>query len=101
MGERKLFQNADVIYCAESLDECWRLFEQDSDVVRADEESHDPFEEIPGDTPLELCFEDEPEEEPTRTQRQRGKYTFWFVSKLAREWAAEFGGSGHFSGGDC
>ena len=94
---RHLYQNSTVIYSAESLDECNKLFTED--MGESPEEMGDLFEQIPDDKPMGI-ISDEPTDEPGEVERT-GKHggRFWFMTKLAREWAEGFG-SGHFSGGD-
>lgn len=94
MADRHLYGNSEVIYCAESLDQCWELFEKDMELARAEEEKHDPFEQISDDQELRVAS-DEPSGEPGETRETNG---LWYVTKTAGEWAAEFG-PGHFSGG--
>lgn len=97
--EKHLYQNSEVIYCAQSLDHCWELFEQDlgEDGKRETEESHDPFEQIPDDRMQELGSDD--------SNGAPGEYTkdhlpgWWFERKTAGAWAAECN-LGHVSGGD-
>ncbi len=103
---RHLYQNSEVIYCAESLDQCWALFESDTGMTRSEDEEHDPFVQIPDDKPLEVGSEDptgEPGEVERTHQLKPGTHgtapTFWYVTKTATEWAAGFA-PGHFSGGD-
>lgn len=101
-AKRHLFRNAEVVYCARSLDECWALFEIDVGVSRADEEKSDPFVQVPDEEVLDIASEDSTGEEGEVARPIKpGSTTMWyFVKKPAAQWAKEFGGSGHFSGGD-
>jgi len=106
MAERHLYQNSDCIYCAESIDQCWDLWEQDTGDTRADAEADDPFEQLADDAPLELGGEDA-EGTPGEVAREiKNRRTgevvgvMYFETKLVREWAAECVTVGHFSGGD-
>ncbi len=94
---KHLYQNSEVIYCAESLDECDRLFTED--IGESPQEIGDVFEQIDDGKPLEVGA-DEPSGDPREIERL-GKHggSFWFVTQLARQWAEE-SEPGHFSGGD-
>lgn len=94
---KHLYENSETIYCAESLDQCWELFEKDMDMTRAEEEPLDPFEQIPDERELRIGS-DEPSGEPGEERDE--KNGLWFVTKAAAEWAAE-SDPGHFSGGGC
>ncbi len=101
---KHLYQNSEVIYCAESLDQCWELFERDTGMTREEEGTSDPFEQIPDDKELDVGAEDpghDPTEEARPMKNRKGQVvaTWYFTKKLAWEWAAGFE-PGHFSGGD-
>lgn len=105
MTTRHLYQNSECIYCAESLDQCWELWEQDTGDTRADAEADDPFEQLFDDGSLELGSEDAegtPGEVARVVKNRAGQIvgTWYFETKLVREWAAECVTVGHFSGGD-
>ncbi len=70
MNRKHLYQNSEVIYCAESLNQCWELFEADMGMTRAEEEPHDPFEKIPDDKALEVGSED-PSGQPGEVKASR------------------------------
>lgn len=89
---RHLYQNSEVIYSAESIEEADRLFAED--MGETPQEMNDPFELIPDEQPLEVGS-DEPNGAPGEVERKG----YWFETKTAGAWAEEFG-PGHFSGGD-
>lgn len=102
--QRHLYQNSETIYVAYSPEHAAELFNADmgEDIVFAD---NDPFELIPDDEPLELGS-DEPNGTPGEISRpavnKKGEVvgTYYYETKLAKEWVAEWDGVGHFSGGD-
>jgi len=101
---RHLYQNSQTIYCAESLEEATRLFEED---MGEDLESlgEGPFVQIPDGKRLEIGSEDPYEvvgEVERRVRLKSGEWNgpYYFLKKTAAEWAAAHFGSGHFSGGD-
>ncbi len=101
-----LYRNAEVIYCASSLDHCWSMFTRDTGIERGGEdgEEFDPFEQIPDDEELEIGSEDpsgDPTEELRTLRNKDGKDigAMFFEKKTARVWAS-ISGPGHFSGGD-
>jgi len=89
---RHLYQNSEVIYCAESLEQADALFTRDMGQTPQDLE--DEFEQIPDDKPLDVGS-DESNGAPGEVERKG----YWFETKLAGEWAAGFE-PGHFSGGE-
>jgi len=95
---RHLYQNSECIYCAESLDQCWELYEKDTGLERAHEEN-DPFVQLLDDTPLEIACED-PTGDPgeiARPLKAGGKTIWYFNTRTAGEWAAGWA-PGQFSG---
>lgn len=103
---KHLYKNSEVIYCAESLDRCWELFEEDTGHERAHDEEGDPFVQIPDEEDLEIGC-DEPSGEPGEVARDyHARDTkevlgqIYYLTKTAGEWAKEYNGEGHFSGGD-
>jgi len=97
-----LYQNSEVIYSAESLEECNRIFTEDMGETPA--EMGDEFEQIPDDQVLDVGSEDPSGDEREEARPMKnGKgvvVTIWYYNKkTAAAWAEEFG-SGHFSGGD-
>lgn len=100
---RHLYRDSETIYCAEDLDQCWKLFEEDTGEERAEREEWDPFVKIPDDEVLEICSDEQAgdagEYQKVLKRRDGSGLTLWCVKKLAGEWAAECA-PGHFSGGD-
>ncbi len=101
-----LYRNAEVIYCASSLDHCWAMFTRDTGIERGgdDGEGFDPFELIPDDEELEIGSDDpsgDPSEELRTLKNKDGKEigAMFFEKKTAKVWAS-ISGPGHFSGGD-
>lgn len=89
---RHLYQNSEVIYCAESIEQAHELFAED--MGETAKELNDPFEQIPDDKVIEVGSE-EPSGEPGEVERKG----YFFNENTAGEWAAGFR-HGHFSGGD-
>lgn len=101
---RHLYRNAEVIYCAKSLDHCWELFTEDTGNEREAEEDSDPFELIPDDEVIEIASDDpsgSDGEELREVKNKDGKSigAWFFEKKTAGEWAV-LSRAGHFSGGD-
>lgn len=102
--QRHLYQNSEMIYVAHSPAHAAELFNADmgDDIVQGD---NDPFELIPDDQPLELGS-DESNGAPGEVARELKNRedqvigTYYFETKLAREWVAGWDGVGYFSGGD-
>ena len=98
--ERHLYQNSETIYVAHSPEHATELFNKDmEDVI------DDPFELIPDDQPLELGSDEPngaPGEEAREMKNRAGQVvgTYYFETKLAKEWVEEWDGVGYFSGGD-
>jgi hypothetical protein len=89
---RHLYQNSEVIYSAESIEEADKLFT--ADMGETPQELDDEFELIPDGQPLEVGSD---ESNGALGEVERNGY--WFETKTAGAWAEEFG-PGHFSGGD-
>ena len=103
MSERHLYQNSEVIYVAHSPEHAAELLlaDMDGDTSYTD---HDPFELIPDDQPLELGSDESngaPGEVAREHKNRDGEVvaTYYYETKLAREWVAEYDNVGHFSGG--
>ncbi|HZI76609.1 MAG TPA: hypothetical protein VFD73_21810 [Gemmatimonadales bacterium] len=104
MADRHLYQNSEVIYVAHSPEHAAELLLQDMDGDTSYTDS-DPFVLIPDEEPLELGSDESngAAGEVARDAKNRDGQavgTYYYETKLAREWVAEWNGVGHLSGGD-
>jgi hypothetical protein len=76
----RVYTNGTDFYVAESLNECWALFEKHTGERRADYEEHDPFGQLVAEMPVKiLCENGKPSDSGE------------FLTKTAAEWAKQEG----------